>query len=110
MIRKTLTALALTAMVAQPAQANDDFAKILFGVILGAAIVDASKSHAHTVHVIDGAANHNRVVQSQTQAQRQIDRIQRETVCRIQERVHHNGMIIREEFNCAGEMIRFYFP
>ena len=109
MIRKILTALALTATLAQPAQANDDFAKILFGVILGAAIVDAGKGNAHTA-VIDQAANHNRIVQRQAQAQRQIDRIQRETVCRIQDRVHHNGMILREEFNCAGEMIRFYFP
>ncbi|MGA1256919.1 MAG: hypothetical protein ACO3YX_07915 [Candidatus Nanopelagicaceae bacterium] len=44
MIRKILTALALAATVAQPAQANDDFAKILFGVIVGAAIVDAAKN------------------------------------------------------------------
>lgn len=105
-----LAALAMAVTVAQPAQANNDLAKILFGVILGAAIVDANKGHAHNTHIIDSAANHNQIVQSQQHSQQQINRIQRETVCRIQERVYHNGMIIREEFNCAGEMIRFYFP
>jgi hypothetical protein len=53
MIRNTLTALALAATVAQPAQADNDFAKVLLGVVIGAAIVDAARDHTveqHTPH------------------------------------------------------------
>lgn len=116
MIRNTLGALALIVTTVQPAAADTKLSDILAGIIIGAVIIDAAKSNNHStpnnhsVYVIDTARDHNRIVQSQSQADRQIQKIQRETVCRIQDRIHNNGMIIREEFNCAGEMIRFYFP
>ena len=41
MFKNTIAALALTATVAQPAAAgNDDFIKLLTGVIVGAALID----------------------------------------------------------------------
>jgi len=54
MFKRTLTALALTATVAQPAAAgNDDIIKLLTGVIVGAALVDTLKNrndHAQPQH------------------------------------------------------------
>lgn len=52
MIRNTLAALTLLVGTIQPAQANDDFAKILFGVIVGAAIVDASRNNSTIQHTV----------------------------------------------------------
>lgn len=47
MIKRTLTALALAATVAQPAAAgNDDIIKLLTGVIVGAALIDTLNKDA----------------------------------------------------------------
>ena len=102
MIRNTLTALTLTLTVAQPAQANDDLAKILFGVILGAAIVDAAKNTQRT-HTATQTVD-TRSVQGQL-AQRQA----RTTVCYTEDRWDQTGQLARFEYNCHNQLIQAYY-
>ena len=48
MFKNAIAALALTAAVAQPAAAgNDDFIKLLTGVIVGAALIDTLNNNNH---------------------------------------------------------------
>jgi hypothetical protein len=107
MIRKILTALALTATVAQPAQANDDLAKILFGVIVGAAIVDAAKN---THRPVDNAAEINRIRTEQDHAIQRFNRQQNDSACYTQDRFENNGRVIRYVFNCRNEVIHAFYP
>ncbi len=107
MIRNTLTALALFAATIQPAQANDDLVKVLFGVIVGAAIVDAARNTPATV---DHAAQFNRNAQA-LEVERQLQqRKQRTTVCWIEDRFDATGRVARYEYNCNNQLIRAYYP
>lgn len=104
MIRNTLAALTLFAATIQPAQANDDLAKILFGVIVGAAIVDASRSSTETASTI------NRRAEEQDRAIQRFNRQQAATACYTQDRFEQNGRIIRYVFNCRNEVIHAFYP
>lgn len=105
MIKHTLAALALTAAVAQPAQANDDFGKLLVGII-GAVLIDKFNTPAH-----HGYVNDHTVVMPQHNPHnspalpgyaRGLDNPNR--VCTTETERRSQVVIIRE-LNCYGEIL-----
>lgn len=107
MIRNTLAALALSAATIQPAAANDDLVKVLFGVMVGAAIVDAARN---TPAPVDPAAYVNRRVEA-AEVERQLQqRRDRTTVCWWEDRFDATGRVARYEYNCRNQLIRAYYP
>ena len=105
MIKHTLAAVALTAAVAQPAQANDDFGKLLIG-ILGAVLIDQINTSSHS-----GYVNNHTVVMPQHNPNnspalpgyaRGLDNPDR--VCTTETERRAQIVIIRE-LNCYGEIL-----
>ena len=100
------TVLGIVVFAAAPARADtNDAAKIIFGLILGAAIADSAQAQPqHQPHGVN-------------QARRELDRAEREyqrqlatTPCYSRDELKPDGYIVRYVYNCENRVIHAYHP
>ena len=113
-IKSTLSAALVAGSVSlapAPAQANDDVARVLFGLILGAALVDATNNTASAQpHEPTGAAEYNRTRRELDRQQRELEYRMQNTACSTRDELKPDGYVVRYVYNCRGEVIHAYHP